>query len=545
MKWVLDLSTRSKLLLGFGLMALFLAIVVGVAYRSLTAMQAAQNELFEVDFANALDLMLLRTHENAVRTDVLTIIAAPWQAEQERARADITERGRQIEAITRRLGERNAGDARLLRRFDELNTVREAYARARDTEVLPLILAGKLDEAKPIVFGAQEQRQAKLRELVRTLGDEAVTHAQENVAASHAQADAARHAFLLAALLALGAAAAMVFYLERIIARPLVVVSALAGRVATGDLAIALPADGRRDEVGVLAASFRGMVESLRGVNSEIRDGVGVLGSSASEILASTTQVASGAAETAAAVGQTTTTLEEVKQTAQVSNQKAQYVSDAAQRVAQVSQAGRKAVEDAAAGMHKIREQMESVAGSILRLSEQSQSIGEIIATVNDLAEQSNLLAVNAAIEAAKAGEHGRGFGVVAQEVKSLAEQSKQATAQVRAILGDIQKATSGAVMATEQGSKAVAAGLEQSAKAGEAIRLLADSVMEAAQASTQIAASSQQQLLGMDQVALAMENIRQATTQNVASTRQVERAAQDLHELGQRLKQSVERYKV
>src|SRR5206468_6485887 len=90
-----------------------------------------------------------------------------------------------------------------------------------------------------------------------------------------------------------------------------------------------------------------------------------------------------------------------------------------------------------------IQTQMESIADSVVKLSEQGQAIGEIIATVNDLAEQSNLLAVNASIEAAKAGEQGKGFAVVAQEVKSLAEQSKQATAQVRNLLNDIQKATS------------------------------------------------------------------------------------------------------
>src|SRR3970282_14023 len=170
-------------------------------------------------------------------------------------------------------------------------------------------------------------------------------------------------------------------------------------------------------------------------------------------------------------------------------------------------------------------------------LSEQSQTIGQIMASVEDLAAQSNLLAVNASIEAAKAGEHGKGFAVVAQEVKSLAEQSKQATAQVRAILNDIQKATSAAVMATEQGSKAVASGVKQSADAGESTGLLRDTMAEAAQAATQIAASSQQQLVGMDQVALAMENIKQATTQNVTSTKQTEVAAQNLHELGQKLK--------
>jgi methyl-accepting chemotaxis protein len=195
--------------------------------------------------------------------------------------------------------------------------------------------------------------------------------------------------------------------------------------------------------------------------------------------------------------------------------------------------------------MKHSQDQMGSIAASIVRLSEQNQAIGEIIATVSDLAEQSNLLAVNAAIEAAKAGEQGKGFAVVAQEVKSLAEQSKQAAAQIRAILNDIQSAMSTAVMATEQGSKAVEAGVKQSEEAGRAIRMLAESIAESGQAATQIAASSQQQLVGMDQVVGAMESIKQASAQNVAGTRQIETAAQNLHRLGQTLKQLVEHYKV
>jgi methyl-accepting chemotaxis protein len=282
-----------------------------------------------------------------------------------------------------------------------------------------------------------------------------------------------------------------------------------------------------------------------RSITRQLQETAAQLASSSAEILATTTQVAAGAAETATAVSETTATVEEVKQTSQVASQKARYVSESAQQVAQVSQGGRKAVEAAVEGMHLVRQQMESIAESILRLSEQSQAIGDIIATVTDLAEQSNLLAVNAAIEAAKAGEQGKGFAVVAQEVKSLAEQSKQATAQVRTILHDIQRATSAAVMATEQGSKAVAGGVKQSTEAGEAIRTLAESIAEAAQAATQIAASNQQQLVGMDQVALAMENIKQASVQNVAGTKQAEAAAQNLHELGRKLKDVIERYRV
>ena len=276
--------------------------------------------------------------------------------------------------------------------------------------------------------------------------------------------------------------------------------------------------------------------EELERLLAQIKETVAVLSSASTEILATTSQVASGTAETATAVSETTATLEEVKQTARLSSQKARLVSDSAQKASQVALSGRKSVEEATQGMQRIQEQMESIADSIVRLSEQSQAIGEIIATVNDMAEQSKLLAVNAAIEANKAGDQGKGFAVVAQEIKSLAEQSKQATTQVRAILGDIQRATSAAVMATEQGNKAVQAGVVQTAETGESIHQLTDSIAEAAQAATQIAASSQQQMVGMDQVALAMENIKQASVQNVSGTRQAEVAAQSLHELGLKL---------
>ncbi|MBI3118391.1 MAG: CHASE3 domain-containing protein [Candidatus Hydrogenedentes bacterium] len=293
-----------------------------------------------------------------------------------------------------------------------------------------------------------------------------------------------------------------------------------------------------------VAAIALGLVSAFwvtRLITVQLREAINQLSTSTAEITAMTAQVASGAAETATAVSETTTTVEEVKQTAQVSSQKAKLVSDTAQRAVQVAQGGRGAVEQTVQGMARIREQMEAIAGVVVRLSEQSQAIGEIIAMVNDLAEQSNLLAVNAAIEAARAGEQGKGFGVVAQEVKNLAEQSKQATAQVRSILGDIQKATSAAVLATEQGSRAVESGTKQAGEAGQAIRQLSDSITEAAQAATQIAASNQQQLVGMDQVALAMENINQASAQNVAGTKQSETAAHNLTTLAARLRRLLE----
>ena len=282
--------------------------------------------------------------------------------------------------------------------------------------------------------------------------------------------------------------------------------------------------------------------ERLRAVLKELTEGTTVLSTAASEITATVSQVASSAAETATAVSETSTTAEEVKRTAHLSNQKAKAVQESAQKATVISETGSEAVSDTLECMNGIRMQMELIAETVVRLSEQGQAIGEIIAVVNDLAEQSNLLAVNAAIEATRAGEYGKGFCVVAQEMKNLAEQSRQATMQVRTILMEVQKATSTAVLATEQGTKAVALGVKQAGDAGESIDILMRSVGEAAQAAIQIAASSQQQLVGMDQIALAISNIKQATTQNVSGTKQLEASALGLHELGVRLMILVDR---
>ena len=281
----------------------------------------------------------------------------------------------------------------------------------------------------------------------------------------------------------------------------------------------------------------------LRKISDEIRAGVDVLALSSTDILSTVTEISAGAAETSTAVSETTTTIEEVRQTALVSNQKSQSLMESSQRAADSADKGKNSIKKVIDAMAKIDNQMNLISETVVRLSEQSRTIGEITSTVADIADQSNLLAVNAAIEAAKAGEHGRGFTIVAQEIRSLADQSKKATLQVKEILNEINKSVNQAVGVTEQGARTVDNGLNLVKQSGEVIDILSDNVEDAAEASIQISSSTQQQMAGMDQIVPAMENIKKASEQNTTGIKHTQTIAQNIHQLGQSLKKVIIKY--
>jgi PAS domain S-box-containing protein len=292
----------------------------------------------------------------------------------------------------------------------------------------------------------------------------------------------------------------------------------------------------RYEEERVFIGTVQDISERKRKAFETITGTVAKLSSASAQILASMTQQVTGAQEQAAAVAQTVSTVDQVTQTSEQTAQRAKGVGEAVARTLEIGQGGRKTVEDSIAALGSVKEQVEATAENILALAEQAQAIGEIIATVNDIAEQTNLLALNAAIEASRAGEHGRGFAVVAGEVKALADQSKRATAQVRQILGEIQKATNTAVLSTEEVTKGVAAATKVADQAGQTIKTLADTLAETSRAAAQIVASAGQQVMGVAQIYQAMKNIDQVTKQSLAAVRHAEQAAQNLNTFGTEL---------
>jgi methyl-accepting chemotaxis protein len=336
-------------------------------------------------------------------------------------------------------------------------------------------------------------------------------------------------------------------YIEKVINQYRSVIT----QISMGDLATRLELNGNGnhndtgDDLYQLGVNLNMMIEGLSSLTEQTREAASGISAAGAEILAATTQQIASATEQDAAVTQTMTTVEEVRTTVKQTAERAQSVADASRQSVNVSRAGEVAIVDTIEGMKNIRQRVESIAETILMLSERTQQIGEIIATVNEIADQSKLLALNAGIEAARAGEEGKGFAVVAMEVRQLAEQSREATSRVRSILSEIQQATNTAVMVTEEGTKGAESGMTLVERAGESIRELAATIEEAAQSAMQIAASTHQQINGIEQLASAMQSIKQATTQTAASTRQAERSAKDLNDMANQMEQAVSRYRL
>jgi len=324
----------------------------------------------------------------------------------------------------------------------------------------------------------------------------------------------------------------------------------LIDRVAQGDLTARVAETGAGglasdDGLSRLGGNLNKMVDRLAEMTSEVAESSNAMLVSVEQVRASIGAQSSGAAQQAASVSETTATLEQIKATSQQNLEKATALKEVADRARAEGDQGVTVVEAAVQAMRQTRGQVEAIAGHIGVLNERLQQIGEITNAVGELASQSKMLALNASIEAAKAGDAGRGFAVVAEEVRDLAEQSRQATTQVQGILAEIRNAAARAVRAVEEGNEGADRGASLADRAGETLHGLNRVIHDTALASQQIVAAVRQEAAGIDQIRIAMGDISQVTSQFVAATHQTEAATDQLTDYAALLQNMVKLFQV
>ena len=327
--------------------------------------------------------------------------------------------------------------------------------------------------------------------------------------------------------------------LQRSVTEFLTIVS----QIARGDLT--LRGSVTSDALGNVVDSVNYMLDNFTQVLRRVRDAANDVSTSANQILNASETMATGATQqdheitnTSSAVEQLTVSMKQVSNNAEASAEAARRALDAAEQ-------GNRSVRDTLEGMQRIRSSVQATAKKIKSLGDRSLEISEIINVINDITEQTNLLALNAAIEAARAGEAGRGFAVVADEVRKLAEHSRTATKDIAALIKAIQAETNEAVVVMEEGTREVEVGARLADQAGKALEAISAVVRQSAELVQEISLASKQQVRGTEGVANAMQIISNITRQTSQGARQTAHSMEQMVKMSEQLNEALSQFRV
>lgn len=283
------------------------------------------------------------------------------------------------------------------------------------------------------------------------------------------------------------------------------------------------------------------VIREIKYVMSAIRNSSTHLVTTIDEIANTAKGMTKDIIKTSQSITDVSITGKQLVDTAQQSIDKASSVLDTAEKVENIALIGRKSTDDTIVGINNIQTQVNSIAENMIRLNKQSGVIGSIITSIEELARQTSLLAINVSLESAKSGKESKSFGVIAQEVNRLALLSKESIERMRAVLDDIINDIRSAVFTTDRGKESVAEGVKQSLLAGESFTKLSKSIVDARDAGSQIVKVSQQQFLGIEQLMAAVQNIKQASDKNSEEVKALEKVIQTLNNVSLVLKDMTE----
>jgi methyl-accepting chemotaxis protein len=315
-------------------------------------------------------------------------------------------------------------------------------------------------------------------------------------------------------------------------------------KFANGDVTVYLESH-KDDEIGKLFNGFNKAIKNVNTLIKSISEAIQATASAANQISSSTEEMAAGAQEQSSQATEVAGAVEQMTKTIYETTKNTTQATEASKNAGKSAKEGGRVVEETIHGMNRIAEVVKKSAETVQALGKSSDQIGEIVQVIDDIADQTNLLALNAAIEAARAGEQGRGFAVVADEVRKLAERTTKATKEIATMIKQIQKDTSGAVESMQQGTEEVEAGKLLAEKAGSSLQEIIHGAEQVVDIETQVAAASEEQSSAAEQISKNIESISSVTQESASGIQQIAHASEDLNRLTLNLQELVAQFKV
>lgn len=545
MGFLTNMKTRSKLLSSFVFMALIVAVLGIVSIRGMGDLSGDVQTLYDDRLVPAVDLGKMDSHLSNIRIGALRIMNETDTMKQQEILNGAADDEKNIDKLIDKYGATYLVPEEK-KVFEELKPAWKTYNESR-LRTYNLAMQGKLEESKQNAttdagpkFKIVDEKLNRLIDIQGEIGLELKKQADNDYNTLRATA-------ITATVVAIIAAIGLGLILANIIAKPLMHGVSLAEAIAAGDMTHKVDASAlqREDEIGQLMKSLDKMTGNLTLVINNITQASNQIASAAEELSSTSEQMSRGMQQQTTQSSQIASAMEEMSATVLEVAKNSQSAASSANEASTTAQKGGEVVSKTVEGMQKIAATVRESARTIGELGKSSDQIGEIVAVIDDIADQTNLLALNAAIEAARAGEQGRGFAVVADEVRKLAERTTKATKEIAQMIKSIQKETVGAVAAMEAGTKEVSEGVNLASQAGESLTLIVDAVHKVNDMIRQIATASEQQSTAAEQISKGIEEIASVTKETAAGSNQTAAASHELSRQATELQGMVGQFKI
>ena len=537
-----NMKVGSKLFMGFGSLLVLLVVIVIISLVSMSAIDSSMKDMREtttsMKLANTVSKELGGLFRN-IQGIILNQEAQAKNSEKEKLTAA---RGRYGEAMGKL--EKMTSDETGKKLIDNLKKS-IADAREADNKVIELSMANKNTEAVSLY---NKEVSNKLIPPIFSAIDDILKHEERKsdemeVIAQKAY-QRARLLLIIASIIAIALGIFVAMLLTGNIKKPLAQAVETMGQMSKGNLSLAIETD-RQDEIGIMLNALQGMATNLKKLISEIKMTTESLASGSAELSASSEEISRNMEEQSSRASQIATSAEQMSQTVIDVAKNASIIADSARAASEKAKVGEEAVKKSIEESTAISQTVNASANVMKNLGEKSAQIGEIILVINDIADQTNLLALNAAIEAARAGEQGRGFAVVADEVRKLAERTAKATSEIGTMIRSVQDEVNEAIISMGTATKRVDTGVALSSKAGSTLREIVSSVDTLQGMVQQIASATEEMSSVAEHISGDIQSIASGANEISSGSGQIAETSSDIARQGSNLQSSVSQFQV